>query len=250
MNTDSNEKVLLSIITINYNNADGLRKTIESVRSQSFSDYEHIIVDGGSSDGSKEVIQESLNDENYSKHISWWCSERDSGIYNAMNKGIDKARGKFVYMLNSGDALLPAVLGKIAPYLDENMDKVVYGPVDSYLDGNFTKTTGMGSGHLPIGMMPHQGIFVPLDLHKKYGVYNENYKICADREFILRLYTNKVSFVHIPVIICNYDEGGISSTSTYAALKETYKLDKTMGMKKKSLLRFIKGLVKLCLGFK
>lgn len=250
MNTDSNEKVLLSIITINYNNADGLRKTIESVCSQAFNDYEHIIVDGGSKDGSADVIREFLADDKYSRHVGWWCSEKDGGIYNAMNKGIEKARGKFVYMLNSGDSLLPEILEKIAPYLDENMDKVVYGPVDCYLNDNFQKTTGMGSGHLPLGMMPHQGIFVPLELHKKFGVYNENYKICADREFMLRLYTNKIPFVHIPVIICNYDEGGISSTSTYAALKETYKLDKTMGMKKKSLLRFIKGLVKLCLGFK
>ena len=247
---DPDEKILLSIITINYNNAKGLRKTIESVRTQTFNDYEHIIIDGGSSDGSKEIIQEFLNDSEYSKHISWWCSEKDGGIYNAMNKGIDKANGQFIYMLNSGDSLLPGVLTTLSPLLRENEKSVVYGPVDSYLNGHFQKTTGMSSEHLPIGMIPHQGIFVPLELHKKIGYYNEKYKICADREFMLRLYTNKIPFVHIPVIICNYDEGGISSTSTYEALKETYKLDKTMGMRKKSLLRLIKGIVKLHLSFK
>lgn len=77
----------LSIITINYNNREGLKKTIESVLSQTFTDYEYIIIDGGSTDGSRELI------EQYQSHLSFWCSEPDKGIYNAMNKGIAKARG-------------------------------------------------------------------------------------------------------------------------------------------------------------
>ena len=249
MKANLNEKILISIITINYNNAEGLQKTINSVRLQSFPDYEHIIVDGGSSDGSKEVIQESLNDENYSKHITWWCSEKDSGIYNAMNKGLQKASGQFVYMLNSGDSLLPDVLNKISSILMENLDSVVYGPIDTYLGDRFLQTVGEGPENLSVGTMPHQGTFFPLTLHKKYGTYNEEYRIAADREFMLRLYNNKVPFVHVPIIICNYDKGGISSNLTLVSLKETYRLDKAMGKKKKSLFRFLKGLIKLCLHF-
>ena len=238
---------LISIITINYNNADGLRNTLESVRSQSFSDYEHIIVDGGSTDGSADVIHEFLTDSKYSKHITWWCSEKDSGIYNAMNKGLKKASGQFVYMLNSGDSLLPDALEKISAYLRENQDSVVYGPVDTYLDGKFKQTTGMGADHLPEGMIPHQGVFVPLKFHNQYGKYDERLKICADREFLLRLYNNKVPFIHMPVVVSNYDLGGLSETKAWTFLKETYKLDKTMGQKKRRILRFLKGLAKLWL---
>ena len=89
----------ISIITINYNNASGLEKTIRSVVEQTYNEYEYIIIDGASSDKSKEVIQE------YQRYIDFWCSEKDSGIYNAMNKGIQKASGEYLLFLNSGDVL-------------------------------------------------------------------------------------------------------------------------------------------------
>ena len=89
----------LSIITINYNNRDGLQKTIESVVSQSFKDFEWIVIDGGSNDGSRELI------ERYAESISYWVSEPDKGIYNAMNKGIKASNGDYLLFLNSGDSL-------------------------------------------------------------------------------------------------------------------------------------------------
>ena len=88
----------LSIITINYNNLAGLQRTIDSVVCQTWHDYEWIIIDGGSSDGSKELI------EQYQEYITYWCSEPDKGIYNAMNKGIDHAHGDYLIFMNSGDA--------------------------------------------------------------------------------------------------------------------------------------------------
>src|SRR6478735_1115877 len=90
-------KIQLSIITINYNNLQGLQKTIESVVSQSFKDFEYIIIDGGSTDGSKVLI------EKYSESITYWVSEKDNGIYPAMNKGIQVANGEYLLFLNSGD---------------------------------------------------------------------------------------------------------------------------------------------------
>jgi glycosyltransferase involved in cell wall biosynthesis len=87
----------LSVITINYNNAIGLRKTIESVVNQTFRDYEYIIIDGGSTDGSVDVIKE------YADKIDYWVSEPDKGIYNAMNKGVAAAHGEYTNFLNSGD---------------------------------------------------------------------------------------------------------------------------------------------------
>ncbi len=240
---------LISIITINYNNKDGLRKTIDSVKSQVFSSYEHIIIDGGSSDGSVDVIQDALKNKKYASHVAYWCSERDGGIYPAMNKGIEHVSGNFVYMLNSGDALLPDALSKISPFLLDNLQKVVCAPVDCYFNGAFVKTSGMAAEHLSVGMIPHQGVFVPRFFHEKYGGYNEAYKICADRELMLRLRLNGVPFEHMPIIVCAYDEGGVSSTARLRMITETYKLDRSMGKKRGALYRYGKELLRYFLKF-
>ena len=108
----------LSIVTINYNNAEGLRKTLESVASQTYRDIEHIIVDGGSTDGSVEVIQNYVRDVSGMKYDVLWVSEKDKGIYNAMNKGIRKATGEYCQFLNSGDYLA-------APDVTERMIKAL-----------------------------------------------------------------------------------------------------------------------------
>ena len=116
----------ISIITINYNNASGLEKTIRSVVEQTYNEYEYIIIDGASSDKSKEVIQE------YQRYIDFWCSEKDSGIYNAMNKGIQKASGEYLLFLNSGDVLNnSAVLADIHGFLSG--EDIVYGRNSFYL---------------------------------------------------------------------------------------------------------------------
>ena len=97
------EHPILSIITVNYNNNIGLIKTLESVKKQTFLSYEHIIIDADSKDGSKETI---LKYEKETTHLTYWCSEPDRGIYDGMNKGIDRANGKYLYFLNSGDILI------------------------------------------------------------------------------------------------------------------------------------------------
>lgn len=97
--------VFLSIITINFNNAEGLRKTIESVKNQTSKNFEHIIIDGASSDESVNVITEFLADSEYEKQVTFWVSEKDRGIYDAMNKGTLHANGRFCLYLNSGDYL-------------------------------------------------------------------------------------------------------------------------------------------------
>lgn len=106
----------ISIITINYNNASGLEKTIRSVVEQTYNEYEYIIIDGASSDKSKEVVQ------GYQQYIDFWCSEKDSGIYNAMNKGIQRASGEYLLFLNSGDILSDsAVLSDIHSFCRERI---------------------------------------------------------------------------------------------------------------------------------
>lgn len=114
----------ISIITINYNNASGLRKTIKSVIEQTHNDYEYIIIDGASNDSSKDIIQE------HQQYIHYWCSEKDTGIYNAMNKGIQKASGEYLLFLNSGDALNDSmVLSDIQKLLSG--EDIIYGDLFS-----------------------------------------------------------------------------------------------------------------------
>ena len=108
---------ILSIITVNFNNNLGLLKTLESVSSQSFSSYEHIIIDAGSTDGSRETI---IQYEKENPHLSFWSSESDKGIYDGMNKGIDHAKGQYLYFLNSGDCLSPRHSSQKLPLMVQN----------------------------------------------------------------------------------------------------------------------------------
>ena len=112
--------MFLSIITINRNNAEGLKKTLESVASQTCRDFEHIIIDGASTDGSVDVIKDYVASPS-GKNVSYWISEPDSGIYNAMNKGIKKASGDYISLLNSGDWYEPDACAIIS----ENAEKTV-----------------------------------------------------------------------------------------------------------------------------
>ena len=110
----------LSIITVNLNNMEGLQKTCDSIISQTFKNFEWIVIDGGSADGSKELIEE------YGSNISYWVSEPDKGIYNAMNKGIKVAKGEYLYFLNSGDYLFDSnALSDV--FLDNPKEDIVYG---------------------------------------------------------------------------------------------------------------------------
>lgn len=205
--------MLFSIITINYNDAAGLKETMASVLSQSGVDFEYIIIDGGSTDGSVDVIKSFLKNDEYAKKISYWVSEPDKGIYNAMNKGLKHATGDFVAMMNSGDSYLPGILKEVANIAKNNKDSVLYGVVKYFENGKFVGVGGKSAEELPKGMIPHQTCFVPLKYHKQYGDYDESFKIIADYDMFLRLYKNKVPFFFTDMIIANYDCGGISSTS-------------------------------------
>ena len=225
--TENNNAPLLSIITINYNNAEGLKKTIESVLSQNFDDYEHIIVDGGSTDGSVEVVKDFLSDNNYARHVTWWCSEKDSGIYNAMNKGIRHSCGEWVYMLNSGDKLITDVLSQVSTILKEHPMEVIYGAVDCYSENKYTWTSCKSYERLDSGMLPHQGFFSPRVFHEKFGLYDESLK------------DKNCKFYHVPIIIAEYDESGISTRLTLFHINEINLLKKRFNLpiKQKKVLK-------------
>lgn len=196
----------LSIITINYNNRAGLQRTIDSVICQTWHDYEWIIIDGGSSDGSKELI------EQYQEHITYWCSEPDKGIYNAMNKGIDHAHGDYLIFMNSGDCINDK-------YVLENVWKegintdIRVGEVVSMEDGEKMGPYEPNENlfiHILTCSLNHQGAFIKRDLLKRYP-YDETYKIVSDWKFWIEtiiLKGHSISFTNL--IIAKQEIDGIS----------------------------------------
>ena len=206
----------LSIITINYNNLEGLRRTIDSVISQTWHDFEWIIIDGGSTDGSKELIEETAKQLASSDFnpLSYWCSEPDKGIFNALNKGVGKAIGQYVNFLNSGDVYTePDVLEKV--FKDEPFDcDVIYGDWQDIANGELLNKWSSGS---PLTLKQellqctcHQTLFINTEGLKK-DPYDESYKMMADWRKNLAWLMQGKTFVHVPVIVCYYDLTGVSS---------------------------------------
>ena len=153
-----------SIITVNFNNKEGLRRTIESVIGQTYHDFEFIVIDGGSTDGSADVLRE------FDKDITYWVSEKDSGIYNGMNKGIAKATGDYLNFMNSGDCFYtPDVLERVASY-NTDADFIVgkdYHYSERKQRGHASiqppRTTMM---HFFMGTLDHQSSFIKRELNK------------------------------------------------------------------------------------
>jgi len=208
----------LSIITINLNNSPGLEKTILSVFSQTFKDFEFIIIDGKSSDSSTDLILK------YQKQLSYWISEEDKGIYEAMNKGIRKAKGEYCLFLNSGDWLYSekALSDVFSMNLKED---IVYGKQliekngklvdDPCLDVPYLTFRTLMKSHIP-----HQATFIKRNLFDKIGLYNEENKIVSDWEFImLALFKYNCSIRRIYSSINVYDTEGISSKQEYKDLQ-------------------------------
>ena len=200
----------LSIITINRNNAAGLRKTIESVVSQTYTDFEYIIIDGASTDAGVEIIKE------YADKISYWVSEPDTGIYNAMNKGIMKANGEYLLFLNSGDWLVDEEV--VGDFCNSNFNQdIVCGNINLIENGEIILAKSPDNDALDFnffyhGSLLHPASFIRKELFYKYGTYNERYKIISDWEFFVRvIMIHKVSYERVERLISNFPVDGISS---------------------------------------
>jgi len=211
----------ISIITINYNNALGLEKTLESVRMQVFTDYEHIIVDGGSTDESKNIILKFLNIGAYSKHISYWCSEEDYGIYNAMNKGIAHANGLYCLFLNSGDTLCNQYV------LRDCIDDICNADIISGREVFSNKTVWVGISEKKMNLfnymnsfIPHGSTFIKTKILKERK-YDESYRIISDYIFFFKeLFIFNSTYKTIPAKISNFCLDGISSNNKQLAESE------------------------------
>lgn len=203
----------LTIITVNYNNASGLRKTMESVFAQTCKDFEYIVIDGASTDGSVDVIREfdSLNTQRSTLNAFTWVSEPDTGIYNAMNKGIGLAQGEYVLFMNSGDCFAnDRVLEDIVCYLDGT----------GIVAGNAIEDMSSSKLLAPQLMLPryilnknicHQAEFIKRSLFQEIGLYNTSYKVLSDFEFNLKAACRGISYKFVDCLIAIIEPGGLSN---------------------------------------
>lgn len=198
----------ISIITVNYNNSKGLEQTIQSVIKQTYINIEFIIIDGGSSDDSPQIISQ------YQNQITFWCSEKDSGIYNAMNKGIKKSTGDYCIFMNSGDIFYNE---KSIEYIYNethfNADIITGATIDDKNTIWFAPTDKQLTLHYLLkSSISHQATFIKRELLTQF-LYSEDLKIVSDWEFWIKtLIMNNNTFISSKIIVCKYDRNGISNS--------------------------------------
>lgn len=213
----------LSIITVNYNNRDGLHRTIESVICQTCEDYEYIIIDGGSTDGSVDVIRE------YANHIDYWVSEKDGGIYPAMNKGVRQAHGDYCIFMNSGDAFYDGnvlkdvsisnlhediIIGKVV----SDSGKELFAPPSEKLTMYFFYSSTLA----------HQGSFIRTKLLMNHP-YDEQLKIVADWKFFVdRIVFDDCSVGFVDNVVTVFDTTGVSTSNSSKTWNEKLSVMQTL----------------------
>lgn len=200
---------LLSVITVNKNNAAGLEKTIKSVAAQTYTDKEMLVIDGGSTDESNNVINL------YKNTIDYFVSEPDGGFYDGMNKGIKKANGKFFMFLNSGDFLLDEnVLAQAFDIIAAHQAEIYYGDIKIKTDDGFETIKMTSKPELVYwkkNNINHQAILYTGSLFKEIGDYNTHYRLAADQEFNIRACIMGKKFFHLDLPMVFYDVSGESS---------------------------------------
>ena len=210
-----------TIITINFNNSAELRQTIESVVGQTLKDIEYIVIDGGSTDGSVEVIKD------YADHIDYWISEPDNGVYNAMNKGLAKAHGEYVNFMNSGDTFFsPSVL--------EEVDRQI-GDADILFGNVCNRATGVRYGGIKAGsevtfltlkkeILCHQATFYRRDIFNRHP-YDESLRLIADWKVnVQAIVTDNCKVKVVDTMIARYDLTGMSSTQSQLHAEERHRV--------------------------
>ena len=221
----------ISIITACLNVEDTIEKTFLSVLNQTYIDWEIVVIDGVSTDGTLEII------EQYKENISYFVSEPDTGIYNAMNKGIKASNGDFILFLNANDTLHSIdILEKVANTLIENPEvKYLFGDVNYISEdcnkGEVQKYNQVKNDIFFVNQnICHQSIFYHKSLFAQLGNYSEDYKVYADWEFNIKcLVQNKTAAIYLPLTISDFQLGGLSANKSFSKL---YKKEKAMVAKR------------------
>lgn len=202
-------EIKFSVITINYNHNDGLLRTILSVIHQNYKNFEFIVIDGGSNDGSYETIT------TYSNQINYWVSEKDNGIYHAMNKGVRASSGDYLIFMNSGDIFNEnSVLSNVAKQCDGS-DIMIGDTLSQYKHSYklIISPDDITLANMLCGVIRHQSSFIKRELLIKYP-YDENYRIVSDVKFFIDAFIwENCTYQHINYIIAKFENSGISNTN-------------------------------------
>ncbi len=197
----------VTIVTVTFNAALHLEQTIQSIINQDYPNIEYIIIDGGSTDGTVDIIKR------YEKNLTYWASEPDSGIYDAMNKGIDVATGEWINFMNAGDSFCEkSTVSKIKAYLAEEID-ILAGAINYIASGKSELKKPLGADYKYDGMFCwHQAMFTKTALMKKFK-FDTNLQLAADYEFTLKCYESGHIFKFIDLPIANFIEGGFAESN-------------------------------------
>jgi len=205
-----NMKPRFSVITVNYNNAEGLERTLKSVISQDYENFEYIVIDGGSTDGSVDIIKK------HSDRISYWVSEPDGGVYEAMNKAVKIAKGEHSIFMNSGDEFYSSsVLSEVARYGD-SYDLAVGISLNVSMGRKFTKVFPPQELSLLFWenySVVHQAAFMRTAMLRE-KLYDISYRIVADWKYMFSEYLSReYNYIPLPVVVCKFEGGGISDNT-------------------------------------
>jgi len=241
----------ISIITVCYNSAETIEDTIQSVASQNYNNVEYIIVDGLSKDNTVDIIKK------YSHVVTRWVSEKDKGIYDAMNKGISMATGDVIGILNADDVYTNAeVLSSVMEKFQDSSIQGVYGDLKYVQKDNLEKVIRFWkSGEYKEGkflqgwMPPHPTFYVRKNIYETYGTYRTDMPSASDYEFMLRvIHVNKIKLSYLPKVLVLMREGGLSNRSIKHRLdanKDDRRAWEVNGVKPRFYTLYLKPLSKL-----
>ncbi|MDP2562084.1 glycosyltransferase family 2 protein [Psychrobium sp. 1_MG-2023] len=196
-----------TVVTVSYNSESTIEQTILSVLNQSFKNFEYLIIDGGSSDSTVEIIKRY---EGRFEGRLRWVSESDQGIYYAMNKGIDMSTGQYIGLLNSDDWYEPDALETVEKSIKGNED-VLYGMLNVWDDEKLKYVYANYVDKIPEESLAHPSSFISQECYSKFGKYTTEFRSTSDYEFFLRLYHAGCSFKFVNGILANFRCGGMSA---------------------------------------
>lgn len=231
---------LVSIITIVYNGEKHLEKTILSVINQTYPNIEYIIIDGGSTDSSVSIIR------SYENKLTYWVSEADKGISDALNKGIKQAKGEVIGFINADDWLEPNAIENVMKAYSPGT--IIYGDVSFWNNNTKIRTTDSDHARLREGMtLAHPAVYVPKTLYDQFGNFDITFKIAMDYDLMLRFYMNKAVFKKINCVLVNMNLGGISDKRWLKAIKEELRSKNRYFSRAANLYYFLKQFMYLFL---
>lgn len=215
-------KCVFSVVTVSFNCVGLIAKTIESILRQDYASLEYIVIDGGSTDGTAEIIRK------YQDRLAYWCSEQDGGIYQGMNKGIQHVQGDWIIFMNAGDTFADDhVLSQVASYADKERYDILYGDIFTTRDEELRLKRASAPCNKQRMYFCHQAAFAKTSILRKMP-FDTRFRMSADFHFFKRCYLMGYRFRHLPVTVAIYDSHGVSHTRRVEGLQDNIRVVKAL----------------------